>query len=157
MSVVIISAIIYQDIIVKFAFRLKCRSLLQESGGVDLPTKAFRKSEICNFCSNVWMYGRCHVSVMPRKPLGRKMKKIIYKQEQSQALRPFEKKLFEKYKKCKNNKMVRVLPICLGYVHIVKSVVGFETVCLGGWDCRIRNLSVNIFVPLLLLSVLLRN
>lgn len=77
-----------------------------------LPTKTFRKSSMCNFCSNVWIYGRCHVSVMPRKSLGRKMKKIIYKQEQSLALRPFEKKLFEKYKKGKDNKLVLKCSVC---------------------------------------------
>lgn len=134
----------------KFAFRSKCRSLLQEIGDVHLPTKAFRKSSMCSFCSNVWIYGRCHVSVMPRKPLGKKMKKIIYKQEQSLALRPFEKKLFEKYKKGKDNGLVRVLPVGLAWLGNCTCVVGVGV-------CRIQNLSVNIFVPLLLLAVLLRN
>jgi hypothetical protein len=70
---------------------------------------------------------------MPRKPMGRKMKKIIYKQEQSLALRPFEKKLFEKYKKGKNNRMVRVLPVGLGYVRstLLKNVVGLEAMLWG--------------------------
>jgi hypothetical protein len=67
---------------------------------------------------------------MPRKPPGRKMKKIIHKQEQSLALRPFEKKLFEKYKKGKDNKMVRVFAVRFGYIHIIKNVVGFEIVCV---------------------------
>jgi hypothetical protein len=130
--------IIHEDIMVKFAFRSKCRSLLQESGDVHLPTKAFCKSSMCNFCSNVWIYGRYHVSVMPRKPLGRKMKKIIYKQEQSLALRPFEKKLFEKYKIGKDNKLVRVLLAGLGYIHTVKNVVGLETVLLLGGLAEFR-------------------
>jgi hypothetical protein len=26
---------------------------------MQLPTKVLRKSEICNFCSNIWIYGRC--------------------------------------------------------------------------------------------------
>lgn len=39
------------------------------------------------------------------------MKKVIQKQELSQALRPLEKKLFEKYKKEKDNKMVRVIAL----------------------------------------------
>jgi hypothetical protein len=69
---------------------------------------------------------------MPRKPLGRKMERIIYKQEQSLALRPFEKKLFEKYKKGKNNKMVRVLPVGLGYVHIVKKCGWLGSCVIGG-------------------------
>jgi precorrin-6B methylase 1 len=48
---------------------------------------------------------------MSRKVPGKKMKKVIQKQELSQVLRPFEKKLFEKYKKEKDNKMVRVLAL----------------------------------------------
>lgn len=39
------------------------------------------------------------------------MKKVIQKQELTQSLRPFEKKLFEKYKKEKDNKMVRVIAL----------------------------------------------
>jgi hypothetical protein len=77
------------------------------------------------------MYGRCHVSVMPRKSLGRKMKKIIYKEEQSMTLRPFEKKLLEKYKKAKNNNMVRALLVGLGYMYNVRNVVLQETVFWG--------------------------
>lgn len=114
-----------------FAFRSKCRSLLQKSRDVRFLTKAFSKSAICSFCSNVWMYGRCHVSVMPRKSLGRKMKKIIYKEEQSMTLRPFEKKLLEKYKKAKNNNMVRALLVGLGYMYNVRNVVLQETVFWG--------------------------
>jgi hypothetical protein len=49
---------------------------------------------------------------MPKKVPGKKIKKIIQKQELSQALRPFERKLFEKYVKEKDNKMVR--PVALG-------------------------------------------
>lgn len=67
---------------------------------------------MCNFCSNVFMYGRCHISVMPKKLPGKKMKKIIRKQELAQTLRQFEKKLYEKYKKEKDNKLVRVLAVC---------------------------------------------
>jgi hypothetical protein len=36
---------------------------------------------------------------------------VIQKQKLSQALRPLEKKLFEKYKKEKDNKMVRVIAL----------------------------------------------
>lgn len=94
-----------------FVFRTKYRSLLQGTEDVHVPGKTFRKSSMCDFCNNLWMYGRCHVSVMPRKVPGKKMKKVIQKQELSQALRPLEKKLFEKYKKEKDNKMVRVIAL----------------------------------------------
>lgn len=90
---------------------------MQEGEVGHLPAKAFRKSEVCNFCNNVWLYGRCHVSVLPKKLPGRKMKKIIHKQELAQTLRPFEKKLFEKYKKEKDNKLVRVLVASLERIH----------------------------------------
>jgi hypothetical protein len=46
---------------------------------------------------------------MPKKSPGRKMKKIIRKQELALPLRPFETKLFEKYKNEKDNKMVSSL------------------------------------------------
>lgn len=92
-------------------FRTKYRSLLQGTDDAHVPGKTFRKSSMCDFCNNLWIYGRCHVSVMPRKVPGKKMKKVIQKQELSQALRPFEKKLFEKYKKEKDNKMVRVIAL----------------------------------------------
>jgi hypothetical protein len=49
---------------------------------------------------------------MPRKVPGKKMKKVIQKQELTQSLRPFEKKLFEKYKKEKDNKMVFRCLVC---------------------------------------------
>jgi hypothetical protein len=49
---------------------------------------------------------------MPKKLPGKKMKKIIRKQELAQTLRQFEKKLYEKYKKEKDNKLVRVLAVC---------------------------------------------
>jgi len=94
-----------------FVFRTKYRSLLQGTEDVHIPGKTFHKSFMCDFCNNLWIYGRCHVSVMPRKVPGKKMKKVIQKQELSQALRPFEKKLFEKYKKEKDNKMVRVIAL----------------------------------------------
>jgi len=107
-----------------FVFRTKCRSLLQGTG------ETFRKSLMCNFCNNLWIYGRCHVSVMPRKVPGKKMKKVIQKQEMSQALRPFEKKLFEKYKKEKDNKMVRVIALGSSMFTLLKRVEGFEILFL---------------------------
>lgn len=74
---------------------------------------------MCNLCSNVFMYGRCHISVMPKKLPGKKMKKIIHKQQLAQTLRPFEKKLYEKYKKEKDNKLVRVLAVGLEHIHTI--------------------------------------
>lgn len=94
-----------------FVFRTKYRSLLQGTEDVHIPGKTFLKSSMCGFCNNLWIYGRCHVSVMPRKVPGKKMKKVIQKQERSQPLRSFEKKLFEKYKREKDNKMVRVIAL----------------------------------------------
>jgi hypothetical protein len=57
---------------------------------------------------------------MPKKVPGKKMKKIIQKQELSQALRPFENKLFEKYKKEKDNRMVRALALGSGMFKMLK-------------------------------------
>lgn len=55
------------------------------------------------------------------------MKKIIQKQELSQALRPFEKKLFEKYKKEKDNKMVRALALGSGMFKLLKKCSGLSS------------------------------
>jgi hypothetical protein len=67
---------------------------------------------------------------MPRKVPGKKMKKVIQKQELSQALRPFQKKLFEKYEKEKDNKMVRVIAFGSSMFTLLKKVVGFEILFL---------------------------
>lgn len=75
---------------------------------------------MCNLCSNVFMYGRYHISVMPEKVPGKKMKKIIRRQELAETLRPFEKKLYEKYKKGKDNKLVRVLAVGSEHIHTIK-------------------------------------
>lgn len=95
-----------------------------------IPGETFHKSLMCDFCNNLWIYGRCHVSVMPRKVPGKKMKKVIQKQELSQALRPFQKKLFEKYEKEKDNKMVRVIAFGSSMFTLLKKVVGFEILFL---------------------------
>lgn len=106
------SRLVSTNSVLQCHYLTKCRSLLQGIEDVHIPGKAFRKSAMCNFCSNLWIYGRCHVSVMPKKVPGKKMKKIIQKQELSQALRPFENKLFEKYKKEKDNRMVFKCLVC---------------------------------------------
>ncbi|KAJ4441693.1 hypothetical protein ANN_11551 [Periplaneta americana] len=89
----------------------RCR-LIQDDGYVSLPPKAFRNTVMCKFCNNVWMYGKCRVSVASKK-LGRKgMKKIIHRQETHEELRPFEKSLIEKYNKDKDNKLVFKCLVC---------------------------------------------
>ncbi|KAJ9596169.1 hypothetical protein L9F63_027207, partial [Diploptera punctata] len=83
----------------------KCRSM-KENNVVNLPSTLFRTSTTCKFCNNVFATGNCSAVLLPKKNPGKKMKKIIRKNEQSPALlNTFEKKLLDKCKKAKDNKL----------------------------------------------------
>ncbi|KAJ9593903.1 hypothetical protein L9F63_014663 [Diploptera punctata] len=90
----------------------KCRSM-KENNVVNLPSTLFRTSTTCKFCNNVFATGNCSAVLLPKKNPGKKMKKIIRKNEQSPALlNTFEKKLLDKCKKAKDNKLVVRCLLC---------------------------------------------
>jgi hypothetical protein len=82
---------------------------MEEDRDVFLPSKLFRTSVTCKFCSNVFTYGLCKVLVEPNKKPGRKIKKILRKNGVSpELLTLFERKLIEKCKKDKDHKLVSI-------------------------------------------------
>lgn len=85
-----------------FIFRLKCKEFFIKNK-VILPAKFIKHSNMCKYCSNIWIDGNYSIKISNKKP-GKKVRNLLEKRKEK--LTKFEKKLLSKLKTSSPNQIV---------------------------------------------------